>query len=115
MRRQHHVPILAALALLDPDDHPGASMSSTLSEMISDARSRAIGDAQRCLVLEAWCHIQQAGYLLRAEHDRQFPRSADEWQADDDLRLSQRLDEEKPQCGHSVMVGAPPPPATNCS
>jgi len=64
-----------------------------------------IGDTQRRLVLEARGRIQQAGNLPRAQHDWQFPRLADERQPDDDLRLAQRHDEEKPQRGHSVVDG----------
>src|SRR5438128_2189922 len=78
------------------------SMSSTLSELISDVQSRAIGDAQRRLVLEAGCRIQQARHLPRAQDDRKLPRVADEGQTDDDVRLAQRHPEEKPQRGHSV-------------
>src|SRR5208283_46041 len=38
MRRQHHIAILAALALLDADQHALAVMSEILSETTSEAR-----------------------------------------------------------------------------
>jgi hypothetical protein len=41
MLRQHHLSVLTPLALLDPDDHPGAFDVPTLREMISDARNPA--------------------------------------------------------------------------
>src|SRR6202040_2777108 len=69
MRRQHHKAILAALALLDADDHAGAVDVANLErDDLRGAQSRPIGNAQRRLVLEARRSIQEAGYLLRAQH-----------------------------------------------
>jgi hypothetical protein len=60
MLRQHHVSVLAALALLDANDHAGAFDVPDLErDDFGGAQSRAVGDAQRRLVLEARRRIQQ--------------------------------------------------------
>src|SRR6185436_13618774 len=54
MPGQHDVAILVPLALLDPDDHPGAVDVADLErDHFVGAQARAIGHAQRRPVLEA--------------------------------------------------------------
>src|ERR1700740_1842151 len=60
-------PAIAALALLDPDHHPGAVDVLDLErDDLGGAQARAIGDAQRRLVLEAGRRIEEPRHLLRA-------------------------------------------------
>src|SRR5271163_4034651 len=54
MLRQHHVSVLAALALLDANDHAGAIDIPELErDDLGGAQSRPVGNAQRRPVLEA--------------------------------------------------------------
>src|SRR6266851_3850756 len=95
-----------ALALLDADDHAGAVDVANLErDDLRGAQSRPIGNAQLCLVFEARRSIQEAGYLLRAQHDWQPPRLPDERQVGHELRLAQRHHEQEPQRGHGVVDG----------
>src|SRR5712671_7087990 len=51
--REHDVTVLAALALLHPDDHPPAVDVGDLErDQLGGAQACAVGHAQRCLVLE---------------------------------------------------------------
>lgn len=70
--REHDVTILAALALLDPDQHAGGVDIGDLEvDDLRGAQAAAIGDAERGLVLQAGAAVQQQRHLLGAEHDRQ--------------------------------------------
>ena len=60
MRGQHHVAVLAALALLDPDHHAGAVDVADLErDHFGGAQARAIGHAQRRPVLEARARLRR--------------------------------------------------------
>ena len=77
MRREHHVAVLAALALLDADHHALAvDVGHLQRDHLGDAQARAIGHAQRRLVLEPGRRLQQARHLLRAQDHRQLARLA---------------------------------------
>ena len=90
MLGEHHVAVLAALALLDPDDHPGAVDVGDLErDHLGGAQARAIGHAQRRPVLEARRRFQQARDLLRAQHDGQLAGLANEGHALRDLAAAQ--------------------------
>jgi hypothetical protein len=55
MRRQHHVAVLAAFALLDAGDHAlAADVADLQRHHLGDAQSRPESHAQRRLVLEPW-------------------------------------------------------------
>src|ERR1700694_1203666 len=68
MWRQHHVAVFAAFALLDANDHAFAVDVADLErDHLGSAQTRAISHAQRGLVFEPWCCIQQARHFLRTE------------------------------------------------
>ena len=86
MRRQHHVPVFAAFALLDANDHAFAVDVADLErDHLGGAQTRPVGYAQRGFVLEPWRCIQEARDLLRAEHDRQLAGLGDERRVLDDI------------------------------
>ena len=68
VRGQHHVAIFAAFALLDADASCACCRCRRYLERdhLGGAQSRAVGDAQRRLVFEPRCGIQQARHLLGA-------------------------------------------------
>ncbi len=69
LRRQHRVTVLAALALLDADQH--ALAVDVVGSEVCDLRhpqSGAVRDAQRGAVLDARCRLEQPPYLLDAQH-----------------------------------------------
>ena len=106
VRGEHHVAILAPLALLDPDDHAGAVDVGDLErDDLRGAQARPVGHAQRRPVLEARRRLQQARDLLGAQHDRQPPGLPDERHVDHDIGLAQRHHEEKPQRRQAVIDG----------
>jgi hypothetical protein len=97
MLGEHHVAVLATLALLDADNHPGAVDVADLERHhLVGAQARAIGHAQRRPVLEAGRGLQQAHDLLRAQNHGQLARLAHERQAIRDLAVRKRHCEEEP-------------------
>ena len=109
MRGEHHVAILATLALLDPDDHAGAVDVADLErDHLGGAQTRAIGHAQRRPVLEAGRGFQEARHLLRAQNDGQLAGLANEGQALRDLAAPKRHGEEEPQRRHAWRSGSEP-------
>src|SRR6202022_4658639 len=104
MRRQHDIAILAALALLDPDQHALAVNVGDLErDHFRGAQTRSIGHAQGRLVFEPWCCIEQARHLFRAEHPRQYSRLMDESRVLDDGISLERHPEEEPQRRHGMV------------
>ena len=76
LRREHRVPVLAALALLDADQHAlGVDIADAQHHHLAGSQACAVGDAQRRLVLEAWtgCRFQKTAHLLGRQHARQLP------------------------------------------
>ncbi len=106
--RQHHVAVLAALALLDPNDHARAVDIGDLErDHLGGAQARAIGDAQRRPILEAWRSFQEARHFLRAQNRRQLARLADEGHVRRDVFASKRHREEEAQRRHRrVQAGS---------
>ena len=99
--RQHHVTVLVALALIDPDQHAGAVDIADLErDDFGGAQSGAVGDAQRGLVLDVRGRCQQPGHFLGTQHDRQPPRLAGEHDVFDHLTSPQRDFEEEAQGRH---------------
>src|SRR5437867_3713825 len=73
MLAEHHVAVLAALALLDPDHHAGAVDVAELErDHLIGTHACAIGYAQRRAVLEARRGFQEAPDLLRAQNHGQL-------------------------------------------
>src|SRR5215207_9407451 len=98
MRRQHHVAVLATLALLHADQHALAVDIGDLErDDFGSAQARAIGHAQRRLVLEPRRGIEQTHYLFWAEDDRQLARLMDEVRVLDDGVSLERHSEKEPQ------------------
>src|SRR6478736_6336790 len=61
LRRQHHVTVLAALAVLNPDHHPLTVDVGNLEEShFRDAQSGTIDRGQRGAALETWDCLQEA-------------------------------------------------------
>src|SRR5215813_11985355 len=75
--RQHSVPILAALAHLDTDQHaPGIDVADPQHDDLAAAQAGAIGDAERGLVLETGTRrgLDQPGDLIWSKDTWQLPR-----------------------------------------
>src|SRR5207248_8109558 len=108
---QHDVTVLAAFALLDADDHPLAVDVGDLErDHLSGAQAGAIGYAQRRLVLEPGCRIEQPRHFLGAQHHRQLARLVNDMGVFDDLVTPER-DPEKNRRVETVwlMVATPTP------
>jgi hypothetical protein len=117
VRRQHHVAVLAALALFHADQHALAVDVGELErDHLGGAQSRPIGHAQRRLVFEPWRGIEQPRDLFRAEHHRQLPRLANEMGVLDDIVALEGDPEKEPQCRDRLVEGCDPnTTATTCS
>ena len=104
MRRQHHVAVFAAFALLDANDHALAVDVGDLErDHLAGAQACAISHAQRRLVFEPRRRIQEPRHLLRAEHNRQLAGFVDERRVLDDVGAPERDLKEEPQRGHGVI------------
>jgi hypothetical protein len=71
------MPILAAFAHLDTDQHPlGIDVADPQHDDLAAAQTGAVGDAECSLVLEtgAGCGLDQPGDLIRPKHPRQLAR-----------------------------------------
>src|SRR5215467_13813489 len=104
MRREHHVAVFVALALLHTDEHALAVDVADLERNhFGSPQARPIGHAQRRLVLEPRRRIEQPRYLLWTEHHRQLARLTDERRVLDDIVSLERDPEKEPQRRHSVI------------
>src|ERR1700752_897388 len=75
LRRQHAMPILAAFAQLDTDQHPlGIDVADPQHDDLAAAQTGAVGDAERGLVLETgtWRGLDQVGNLIWRKDPRQL-------------------------------------------
>ena len=73
-RRQHRLAILAPLALLDAEQHARAVNIGDLQRHdFGGPESRAIGDAQRRLVLGAGRRVEEAGDFILGQDRGQLP------------------------------------------
>ena len=75
--RQQGMPILAALAHLDTDQHAlGIDIAEAQHDHLGTAQTGAVGDAERGLVLEAGSgrSLEQPGDLIGREHPWQLAR-----------------------------------------
>ena len=96
--------VLAALALLDPDQHARAIDVAHLErDDLGDPQSGAVGRAQRGPVLRPRCRFEHSRYLLEVEHQRQRARLADERETAGEIGPVQRHGEEEAQrCNRAV-------------
>src|ERR1700758_4934341 len=101
LRRQHGMPILAAFAQLDTDQHPfGIDVADPQHGDLAAAQTGAVGDAERGLVLEtgAGRGLDQAGDLLPSKNPRQLPRVVRAGQLMGEVGAPERDGEEEAQC-----------------
>src|SRR6266850_1591883 len=68
-------------------------------------QARAVGHAQRRLVLEPGCGIEQPRYLLGAEHHRQLARLVNEMGVLDNIVTLERDPEKEPQGRYGLIEG----------
>jgi len=105
-RREHDVTVLAAFALLDANDHLLAVDVGDLErDHLGGAQAGALGHAQRRLVLEPGCGIEQPRHFLRAEHHRQLARLVNEMRVLDDIVAPERDPEKETQCRDGLVDG----------
>ena len=90
--------ILAALALLDPDQHARRVDVGHLERHdLGDAQPGAIGGAEGGLVLRPWCRLEQPRHLLDAQHQRQLARLVDDGETARQIGPVERHGEEEAQ------------------
>jgi hypothetical protein len=80
--RQHGMPVLAALAHLDTDQHAlGIDVADPQHDDLAAAQTGAVGDAERGLVLETgtWRGLDQLGDLIWRKDPRQDRQSSGDW------------------------------------
>jgi hypothetical protein len=78
LRRQHHVPVLAALRLHDADDHLLAvDVARPQPHHLAGPQPATIGEGQHRSRLQARRYGENALDLLRAQHRRQLLRLLD--------------------------------------
>ena len=98
LRRQHGVAVLAALALLDPQQHAlGVDIADLERDNFGDAQPGAVGGGERRLVLRPRCRLQQQRHLLDAEHRRQPARVRHDGEPAGQIRPVERHGEEEAQ------------------
>jgi hypothetical protein len=66
---------------------------------LGQAQARAVGDAERALVLEAGRGFEETRHLLLAQHDRRPTRFVHCRQMTDEIGLFERHIEKEPQRG----------------
>ncbi len=98
LRREHRVAILAALALLDTQQH-ACRVDIVDLEMrdLGHPQASAIGDAERGLVLDAGCGFEQPCRFLHAQHVGQLAWMPDDHQCTRQIPSLQRHPEQKSQ------------------
>ena len=98
LRRQHGVAILAALALLDPQQHAlGVDVADLERDHLGDAQTGAVGGGECRLVLRPRCRLEQQRDLLDAQHRRQPARLAHHRETPGKLRAVERHGEQEAQ------------------
>src|ERR1700688_908734 len=106
MRRQHHVAVLMALALIDPDHHALAVDVGYLQRNhLGHAQSGPIGHTQCHLVFEPRCCIEKTCDFFRTQDDRQFARHVDKLGVVHDVGAPKRDLEKEPQCRDALVDG----------
>jgi hypothetical protein len=119
LRRQHGVPILAALAHLDTDQHAlGIDVADPQHDDLAAAQAGAVGDAERSLVLETrtWRGLDQLGHLIWSKHPRQLARIVRARQLMGKVGAAERDGEEEAQRrGLPIIFGGCAPSSTCAS
>src|SRR4029077_3044822 len=97
---------LAAFALLHADDHSLAVDVGDLErDHLGSAQAGTVGYAQRRLVLEPGCRIEQPRHFFGAQHRRQLARLVNEMGVFDDLVTPERDPEKEPQRRYRLIEG----------
>ena len=97
---------LAALALLDPDQHAGAvDVVDLEGGHLRDAQARAVGGAERRLVLQPRRRFEQPADLRDAEHVRELAGLAHQDEATRQVRPVEGDGEEEAQRRHGSVDG----------
>lgn len=111
LRRQHHVAVLAALAVLDAD-HPAfaVDVADLQSDGLRRTKSRGIGRGQRRSRLRARHRLEEADHLVGAQHRRQRARRAGIDNPLRDLGMAERHSVEEPQRTHRLVQRRPRDP-----
>ena len=108
--RQHDIAVLAALALLDPDQHPVAVDGANREACdFADAQARAVGRRQRRPVAQAWHRLQKPHDLVGAQHHRQLLRLAGGNDVFKSIAPAQGDAVEEPQRAHGLIDVRPRP------
>ncbi|GAC1340118.1 MAG: hypothetical protein NVSMB26_28110 [Beijerinckiaceae bacterium] len=75
LRRQHDGAVLAALALLDPDDHPATvDIANLEAHRLGGAQSGGVGRGQCAPRLQARHRLEKAHHFVGVQHHRQLVR-----------------------------------------
>jgi hypothetical protein len=94
------MPVLAAFAQLDTDQHPlGIDVGDPQHDDLAAAQTGAVSDAERGLVLQtgAGCGLDQAGDLVAIKHPRQLARIVRAGQLMGQVGAAERDGEEEAQ------------------
>src|ERR1700726_1479783 len=111
-RRQHHVPVLAALRLHDADDHLLAvDVIPPQPHHLAGPQPATIGEAEHRSRLQARRHGQDTFDLLRAQHRRQPLGLLDVPDLGRQIVTTERDAEQEPYPGHDPIAVADARPA----
>ena len=106
LRREHRVAVLAALALLDTKEHArGIDVIDLEERDLGHAQTRAIGNAERGLVLQARCSFEQLRRFLHTEHIRQLAVIAGDHEGARQIPALQCHQKQEPQRRDSAVDG----------
>src|SRR6266853_6702477 len=106
MRRKHHVAVLVALALFDPDHHALAVDVGYLQrDHLGHTQSGPIGHTQCHLVFEPRRRIEKTCDFLRAQDHRQLAWLVDKLGMVHDVGAPKRDLEKEPQCRDALVEG----------
>ncbi len=103
---QHGIAILSTLAAFDPDQHTFAIDVANLEHRyLRDTKACAIADRQGRLVLETGGRVEETGYFVPAQNDRELAPALHPHQLARQIRPVDRVGEEKPQRRHDAVHG----------
>jgi hypothetical protein len=96
--RQHHVAIPLSLALLDPEHHaPAVDVGHLQACDFGHPEARAVGDAERGLVLETRRRLEETRHLVLAQDGRRLARLGHDPQTTNAVGFFERHGEKEPQ------------------
>src|SRR4029453_15295376 len=105
--RQHHVAVLAALRLLDPNDGLcPVDMLDLQPHHLAGAQAAAIAETEQNTGLEARGHGQQTPRLILAHHQRDLLRLTDVIDLGSQIQSPQRHAQQELQPSHDAVASA---------